>query len=118
MPLTVIPQGDRYETFFAVGFEVFVEPRLSPFTVEVTYRDLKGEKHIESFKIDISQFDGRRIIHGPEEELAKAAKDIAAEMQKWTSRNLPVETVSHAERRRKEGEFIEQMRREEEFGNG
>ena len=45
VPLTVIPQGDRYETFFGMAWGMFAEPRLRPFSVEVTYRDLSRKEH-------------------------------------------------------------------------
>src|SRR6266446_409237 len=81
IPLTVIPQGDRHETFFGMSWDMFTEPRLRPFTVEVTFLDLKKRKHVDAFVIDVSQFDGRITIGDhPEEELVKAAKDIAAEL--------------------------------------
>jgi hypothetical protein len=111
IPLTVIPQGERYDTFFGMGWDMFAEPRLLPFSVEVTYRDLKKHEHVETFQIDVGQFDGRMTIGDhPEEELVKAAKEIASEMQKWTSRSLPVETVTQRERRREQQEQREQMR--------
>jgi hypothetical protein len=111
IPLTVIPQGDRYETFFGMAWDMFREPRLRPFAVEVTFLDLKKRKYVETFVIDISQFEGRTTIGDhPEEELVKAAKDIAAEMQKWTSRSLPVETITRADRRREEQEMRDRLR--------
>jgi len=83
IPLTVIPQGDRYETFFGMSWDMFKEPRLLPFSVKVTYRDLKKHEHVALFRIDVSQFEGRsRIGSDPQEELVKAVKDIANELKK------------------------------------
>jgi hypothetical protein len=111
IPLTVLPQGERYDTFFGMGWNMFREPRLLPFSVEVTYRDLSKHERVDTFQIDVGQFDGRVTIGDhPEEELVKAAKEIASEMQKWTSRSLPVETITRGERRREEQEQIDQMR--------
>lgn len=115
IPLTVLPQGERYDTFFGMGWDMFKEPRLLPFSVEVSYRDLRKHEHVDTFQIDVGQFDGCVTIGDhPEEELVKAAKEIASEMQKWTSRSLPVETISRGERRREEQERIDQMRQRRE----
>lgn len=87
IPLTVIPQGDRYETFFGMGWDMFKEPRLLPFSVEVTCHDLSKRKHVDVFQIDISQFEGRiRIGNDPQDELVKATKDIASALKKLSSR--------------------------------
>jgi hypothetical protein len=118
VPLTVIPQGDRYETFIGMGPEMFREPRLEPFTVEVSYRDLKRRNHVEKYVVDVGQFEGfGRLGGNPEEDLVKAVRDIASEMQNWKMRPLPVETVTRAEWRREDEEFVEQVRRHREGSN-
>ncbi|WP_420966822.1 hypothetical protein [Bradyrhizobium sp. B120] len=115
VPLTVIPQGDRYETFIGMGPEMFAEPRLEPFTIEVSYRDLKKREHVQKYEIDVGQFEGfGRAGNNPQEELARAARDIVGEMQNWRMRPLPVETVTRAELRQEEQEFAEQVRRRRE----
>jgi hypothetical protein len=111
VPLTALPQGERYETFMGMGWEMFAEPRLRPFVVEVRYRDLKKQEHVEKFTLDVAQFDGFTRLGGdPDEDTAKALKEIAAELQKWTSRTLPVETITRSQRQREEQEAIQQMR--------
>lgn len=115
VPLTIIPQGDRYETFVGMGAEMLAEPRLEPFTIEVSYRDLKKREHVQKYLIDVGQFEGFGRVGGdPGEELVKAARDIASEMQNWRMRALPVETVTRAELRREEQEFRDQVRRQRE----
>lgn len=89
------------------------EPRLQPFLVEVRFRDLKKKEHVERYTLDVGQFDGLARIGGdPQEELTKAVKEIADELQKWTRRALPVETATRAELRREEQEYIDQVRAE------
>jgi hypothetical protein len=110
IPLTVIPQGERYETFFGLIWNMSKKPQLLPFSVEVTFFDLKKQKYVDTFVIDIGQFAGRRaIVDSAEQDLIKAAKDIAAELKTWTTRGLPVETATRAERRREEQETIDQL---------
>jgi hypothetical protein len=111
VPLTVIPQGGRYETLFGMAWDLLGEPRLQPFVVEVRYRDLKKREHLASYSLDVQQFEGlTRISEDSQQEVVKALKDIASELQKWTMRALPVETATRAERRQEEQELFEQAR--------
>lgn len=90
VPLTALPQGERYESFIGMGWGMLAEPRLRPFVVEIRYRDLKKAEHLERFTLDVGQFDGlSRIGNDPEEDTAKALKEIAAELKKWSTRTLP-----------------------------
>jgi hypothetical protein len=105
IPLTVIPQGDSYQSFFGMGWEAFAEPRLQAFTVEVKYKDLKQREHVRVYILDVGQFEGRITIGDePEEEIATALKKIAEEMQKWTRSNLPVETELRSDRQKRDRE--------------
>jgi hypothetical protein len=103
IPLTVMPQGERYETFFGMGWQLLKEPRLRPFMVEVQYRDLKNKKHIRTFEIDFSQFEGRIMLGGrPDEKMADALKSISDELRGWTRGHLPVETITRQEREQRD----------------
>ena len=113
IPLTVIPQGDRYDTFFGMVWQAFREPRLRPFSVEVKFFDLNKRKRTKTYVLDVTQFDGRITLDDqPEEEIAKAVKDIASEMQNWTRRNLPVETIAQDERIRRDHERLKKFKNE------
>ncbi|WP_315807390.1 MULTISPECIES: hypothetical protein [unclassified Bradyrhizobium] len=112
--LTAIPQGERYETFFGMGPEMFREPKLKPFSIEVSYRDLGKRVRLETFHLDIRQFeDMARVGGNPEQEVADAMKALVSELQKWTSRGLPVETVTRAERQHEQQEWRDQVRAEQ-----
>ena len=112
--LTAIPQGECYETFFGMGPSMFKEPKLRPFSVEVSYSDLSKRERSEVFRLDVQQFEGRARIGGnPEQDLADAVKALVGELQKWTSRGLPVETTTRAERQREQQEHRGQIRGEQ-----
>lgn len=111
IPLTVIPQGERYDSFFGMGWQAFKEPRLKPFMVEVKYHDLSKRKYVRSYVIDIGQFEGRITLGDePSEEIAKALKEISEEMRGWTRRHLPVETISQNERERRDQARLDEFR--------
>lgn len=113
VPLTVIPHGERYEVFFAMGWDLLKAPRLKPFSVEVNYKDLSKRRHAAVFEIDVTQFDGRRTIRDhPEDDLLKAVKSIGDEMQKWTARRLPVETMTRDDHKREQREWMARARDE------
>jgi hypothetical protein len=117
VPLTALPQGERYESFIGMACDMLANPTLQPFVVEVRYRDLKKREHIERFTMDVRQLEGLSRVGGdPEQELVSAVKEVASELQKWTTRALPVETATRAERRREEQDLIEQMRARREQG--
>jgi hypothetical protein len=41
VPLTVIPQGDRYQTLFGMAWDLLADPPLQPLVIEVRYRDFE-----------------------------------------------------------------------------
>lgn len=112
--LTAIPQGERYETFFGMGPEMFREPKLKPFSIEVSYLDIGKRERSETFHLDIRQFADRARIGGdPVQDMADATKALVNELKNWTSRGLPVETTTRAERQRKERAWRDQVRAEQ-----
>jgi hypothetical protein len=103
VPLTVIPQGERYQTLFGLGWDLLAPPRLPPFVVEVTYRDLKKRGHSERYTIDVAQFEGlTRVNNDTERDVLNEIKTIAGEVRKWTTSGLPVETHTREEQRQEE----------------
>ena len=90
VPLSVILAGERYSTYFGMGWQAFRGgPRLAPFTVEVRYDGLKKRKHARSCVIDIGQFEGRVTLEDqPDREIAAAVKDIAKDIHGLLNRNL------------------------------
>lgn len=115
VPLTVIPQGERYQTLFGLGWDLLAAPRLPPFVVEVTYRDLKKRRHCERHTIDVAQFEGlTRVSNDSERDVLNEIKTIAGELRKWTTTGLTVETHTREERRQEEKEWRAEQDRDRE----
>jgi hypothetical protein len=86
VPLTVVPQGEQYQTLFGLGWDLLAPPRLPPFVVEVTYRDLKKRQHVESHTIDVRQFEGlTRINDDPQRDLVNELKEVTRELRRLTN---------------------------------
>lgn len=83
--LTVLPQGEKISSLFGIGYVLFGEKEkdgsgapLKPFTVRITYSDLKGHIRTSQHEIDIRQFRGLAgIANKPtDREIADSMKKI------------------------------------------
>lgn len=52
----MLPQGERIQSFFGMAPTLLQQPSLRPFTVSVTYEDLRGEEYVEEHKLDVTRF--------------------------------------------------------------
>lgn len=98
--ISFLPQGDRIESFFGAGHELFAEPILNPFKVIVKYENIAGKKCEGRSELDVRQFDGLITLGTPAEQtVAKALKDIATHFRRVMGSNnrLRVETISKME---------------------
>ena len=76
---TMLPQGERIETFFGTGPVLMREPKLRPFTVSVRFQDVNGKDNNDEFSLDVAQFTGFSILGSrPEYEIAQTLKKIEA----------------------------------------
>ena len=73
---TMLPQGERIETFFGTGSALIKEPKLQPFTVSVRFRDLKGKCYSEEYPLNVAQFTGFETLGTPEYEGVQALEKI------------------------------------------
>lgn len=90
-PLTALPPGGVYKTFFGMGFNLLEEPTLEPFSVSLTYTDAKGTAHHRNHIFDVSQLEGVVATRDaePEEVVAKAIKSLEDRIKKASDRIHP-----------------------------
>lgn len=108
-----LPQGERIDSFFGVGHQLFAEPRLKPFSVKVGYDDLKGKRRSAEYELDVSQFDGLITLGSPaEHEMAEAMKKIASHIGRLItgSQRLKVETMTAEQVRKMNKKHAESAR--------
>ena len=86
-PISVLPSGEKYETFLTMSFKIFQEPELDSFSVKISYKDGKSKKKFETIEtIYPSQFRGMSRADGKSlreiskniEKIAKNIDDIAS----------------------------------------
>ncbi len=100
-----LPQDDKISQFMGMGWSLIEPPVLAPFEVDLSYESIDGEKYSDRFSIDISQFNGLvRLGEPPDEQIAKAVKEIAEEVKRWRSSRLPVEVITTRERQKRDAE--------------
>lgn len=73
---TMLPQGERIETFFGIGTKLMEEPKLEPFTVSVKCHDLSGKGHSAEYKLNVAQFTGFVTGSTPEYQSVRALERI------------------------------------------
>jgi hypothetical protein len=106
----ILPQDDKISQFMGMGWSLLAGTPLTPFEVEVRYESIEGEKYNNRFAIDISQFTGLiRLGEPPDEQIAKAVKEIAEEMKRWTRSRLPVEMITAREQGERDAEVRRQF---------
>ena len=115
-PIALLPQGEKFVTYFGRGPELLQDPKLKPFTINVTYENVEGNTQPSAkFPIDIAQFEGlQNIGTPPEHEIAKALKEIAKNTGNWTSgfQRFKVETITTEDLERQRKEALEARREE------
>ena len=82
---------------------------LPPFSIEVTYTNLRGQMSPpQRHRIDVSEFSGRFLVNAPEVEVADAVKKIEGHLAslRGGSNRLLVETITTAERRVEDEAFL------------
>ncbi len=78
-----LPQGERIGTFFSTSIVLLAEPEIKPFKVIVQFCDINGNPNTEESELDVAQFkEISRLGDTPEEEVIKALKDIAGNINK------------------------------------
>ena len=89
---TMLPQGERIETFFGIGPSLMEEPRLRPINVSVRFENLNGRDFSDEYSLDVSQFIGFTVLGSPPEyEIAQTLKKIEkgiGQLTKWIQRNM------------------------------
>jgi hypothetical protein len=111
--ISVLPQGERFVAYFGVGHQLFAGEGLKPFTVNVSYENIKGKSTKKDFPLDIAQYLDVVTLGTPaEHEVAEAMKKLAKTVEYWTSgsRRLKVETITTQEAEARLEEFREQRR--------
>jgi hypothetical protein len=110
-----LPQDEKISQFMNMGWTLLAPPALAPFKVDVAYESMDGEKYKSRFIIDISPFTGLvRLGEPPEEQIAKAVKEIADEVKRWTRGRLPAEVITSRERQQNDAKARRQF--EERIG--
>ena len=80
---SMLPQGERIETFFGGGRPFWKDPKLRPFKVSVTFQDLNGKNDSKEFVLDVAQFTGISTLGSPPEyEIAQTLKKIDQTLKK------------------------------------
>ena len=99
---SLLPQGRRIERMMAQGFELLKKnDPLPPFTVKVTYTDLRGgPRGPGAYRLSVSELDGALARTSTEERMANSLAKIEKHLGNYGSEmaRLPVETSTAAER--------------------
>ena len=101
--VSVLPQGERIESFFGIGRMLLNEPRLRPFNVSIEYENIYGGSSKTRHLLDVSQFSGFSTLGKPPEvEIAKALTKIERVLSHSSTglKRLKVETITTDEVRR------------------
>ena len=51
----MLPQSERIQSFFGVGPALLKPPPLHCFKVSITYEDMNGKTHKDSYQLDVGQ---------------------------------------------------------------
>ena len=111
--ISILPQGERVESFFGAGHDLYKETRLKPFKVSVLYKDIDGKARKGDFNLDVSQFEGLITLgNSAEHEVAEALKKLEKHFDHFASgfNKLKVETITANQVRRENKKFLEQQR--------
>lgn len=87
-PIDMLPQGERVSYYFSpLHPSLFDEPRLKPFSVLLTYGNLRGEKYQSTFDLDISQFEGFALKRDPGDRMADDLNELTGIFRQLTMRD-------------------------------
>ncbi|MDC7786682.1 hypothetical protein PQJ75_25385 [Rhodoplanes sp. TEM] len=64
-PISVLPQGEQISAFMG-GLELFEDPPLQAFDVDVSYQDLSGGVYEEAFNINVKDLLGYTRVESPD----------------------------------------------------
>lgn len=96
-PISILPQGEKIVAALG-GLELFAEPALKPFKVELRYEDISGTEYNSEHSLDPSEFLGLIRIESPQVEAAHAVKKAADALVSVISRSrLNVEVITAQE---------------------
>ena len=119
-PVSVLPQGERFRSFFGMGHLLLREPKLKPFHVIIQYENIYGDCREARHLLDVSQFAGYSVLGKPPEvEIASAVKKIENILRSsaTVSGRLGIETLTRDEARSDREQALEkENRRQKESG--
>lgn len=103
-PFDFLPQDEKIIMFFSSGMHVLKKgDELQPFTVKVTWENMKGHEYMEEYILDVCQFRGIAIpTSSIERDIADSLKKISKRLDGFASRyqRLKVETITTEEEHR------------------
>ena len=115
--VSVLPQGERLQSFFGMSHLLLKEPRLRPFNVCIEYENIRGEISKTVHALDISQFSGFSTLGKPPEvKMANALEKIERTLQRVSagSNRLKIETLTRDEALKDREEAIEEEERRQQ----
>ena len=119
----LLPQGQRIDRMLAPGWDLMSEVNpLPPFRVELSYANLRGTRigPLVYDDLDVSQFEGALAGKPPDERVADAVEKIEKHLGHFGSdfKRLRLETITTAERQKRDAERRAQRDREAAAAEG
>lgn len=115
--VSVLPQGERVQSFLGMSHRMLKEPRLRPFDVYIEYENIRGEFSKTIHSLDVSQFSGFSFLGKPPEvKMASALEKIEGILRRVSagSNRLKVETLARDEARTDRKQAIEKENRRQQ----
>lgn len=85
LPITAIPQGDSLRFMFGMAPALLKEPCCPGVAVAVSFKNSRGQKLEQRFRLDVHQLLGTGTFEGPDVETARSIKRISENIDRLVS---------------------------------
>ncbi len=75
--IRILPQGEKIVALLG-GLELFKEPAIQPFKVDVSYEDISGARYASENTLDANEFLGLSRVESSQAKATEALKKMAS----------------------------------------